>query len=96
MGELLIRLFLMSVSECDEIASEPSGRKNPIWVDKHNFMSLLNVPEQMTLLGPVRNRCEGGTCGEGFLRCVKPTVQKGGMNWENNLLLNLLKKKAMT
>ena len=49
----------------------------------------------MRLLGPVRNRWEGGFRGEGFLRVVKPMVFGMKRNWEYNLLLNLLRQKSL-
>ena len=58
-------------------------------------MSLLNTPRQIEMLGPVRNRWEGGVRGEGFLRLVKPVVRSGRKNWQKNILNNLLKEKTL-
>ena len=95
LGYNIIRYFLSVTVLYEENAMSQMGRSIPLWVEKYNFQSLLNVPENVKLLGPVRNRWEGGISGEGYLRFVKPYVAKGRKNWKRNLMQNLLQKKAM-
>ena len=94
-SEQIIRLFLTSVSKFDANMGSHNDRKLPIWVSQYNFTSLINLPEQIKILGPIRNRWEGGLRGEGFLRIVKPVVQSKRKNWQTNLLLNLLRQKTL-
>ena len=47
------------------------------------------------MLGPIRNRWEGGKRGEGFLRIVEPIVQSGRKNWQKNLFSNILRQKTL-
>ena len=79
-GNALMRQFLLALAQHEIEAKEAMGRKNPIWTEKHNFQSLLNVPNHGRMLGPIQNRWEGGLCGEGHLRCVKPITKKGRPN----------------
>ncbi len=67
MGDCLIRLFLSALAVHDSSTGPVAGRKLPIWVTQYNCQSLLNLPDQMEMLGPIRNRWEGGKRGEGFL-----------------------------
>ena len=66
------------------------------WLSHYNFLCLLNLPNEIDELGPLRNRWEGGVRGEGFLRVVKPMVLGTSRpNWQKNLLSNLVKHKSM-
>jgi hypothetical protein len=94
-GNCLIRLFLNALAVHDSSTGPVAGRKLPIWVTQYNCQSLLNLPDQTELLGPIRNRWEGGKRGEGFLRTVKPIVQSGRKNWQKNLFLNILRQKTL-
>ena len=94
-AERNIRLFLWSVAEVDKHIVKPPKNNYPIWISQYNYMCLLNFPKQMEKLGPIRNRWEGGVQGEGYLRKVKPLMQKGGVNWQKNLLSRLLRYKAL-
>ena len=94
-GSCLIRLFLSSLAVHDRSTGPVAGRKLPIWLTQYNCQSLLNLPEQTELLGPIRNRWEGGKRGEGFLRTVKPIVKSGRKNWQKNLFLNILRQKTL-
>ena len=60
----------------------------------YNYQCLLNIPSQIELLGPIRNRWEGGIVGEGFLRRVKPLLRPGRKNWQKNTLHRILRDKS--
>jgi hypothetical protein len=47
------------------------------------------------MLGPIRNKWEGGKWGEGFLWTAKPIVQSGRKNWQKNLFMNILWQKTL-
>jgi hypothetical protein len=88
----LIRLFLTALYDHEESME----KKKHTWLSSYNFVCLLNLPEQVYSLGPIRNRWEGGPRGEGFIRKVKPMVFRTGReNWKKNLLSNLLKHKSL-
>ena len=71
------------------------GNDKPTWLTSYNFLCLLNLPKEIEMLGPIRNRWEGGVQGEGFIRWVKPRVSgTSRLNWERNLLTTLIKQKA--
>ena len=94
-GEALIRHFLTMAADFEDNVMNDIGRTTPFWIEKYNYQSLLNIPTNIASLGPVRNRWEGGITGEGYLRYVKPYVNKGRKKWGHNLLKNLLQKKAL-
>ena len=95
--EVYVRLFL---SEYKEFAEQLYGvipkNDSPAWIAKYNFMSLLNLPEQIKEVGPLRTLWEGGTRGEGYLRLVKPQIKTGlKTNWQTSLMKSLLRSKSM-
>jgi len=72
-----IKLFL---SVChfyeDEIGFEENSKGdkiNPFWYNKSNYVSLLNLPDQIKTYGPVRLHWEG--VKEKFIHNVKPTLK---------------------
>ena len=88
----LIRLFLTMLYNHDA----SMGVEKHTWLSHYNFLCLLNLPEQIKMLGPLRNRYEGGVRGEGFLREVKPMISSTARkNWRRNLLSNLMKHKSV-
>lgn len=88
----LIRTFLTFLHDHDS----ETQRKKPTWLSHYNFLCLLNLPEEIDNLGPLRNRWEGGVRGEGFLRVVKPMVAgTSRLNWQRCLLANLVQHKSM-
>ena len=92
----LIRIFLTAVYDMDELMAVPMERKLPMWLSQYNFLCLLNLPEQIEMLGPVRNRWEGGVRGERFLQKAKPNVRSTRLkNWAQNLMLNLLRQREL-
>jgi hypothetical protein len=69
----------------------------PAWLASYNFVCLLNIPEQIRLLGPIRNRWEGGARGEGYLRRVKSAVYgTSRKHWDRNLLTNLMQQNTIS
>ena len=94
-AEYVIRVFLTAMSDHNSSTREVTGRKLPIWLSQYNFQCLLNMPEQIRMLGPIRNRWEGGVRGEGFIRVVKPITQSRRMHWQRNLLTNILRQKTL-
>jgi hypothetical protein len=65
---LNIHLFLQRLKEVDKSMRKPSNQ-TPVWVSKFSYLSLLNLPGQITSLGhlesqlcaPHRNSAHGGT-----------------------------------
>ena len=43
---------------------------------KYNYLSLLNLPDEIRKFGPMQYLWELGGMGEGFLSCLKPLIQK--------------------
>ena len=94
--ERLIRVYLTRVDDYDRGFRDAEKRKEPMWKSAYNHMCLLNLPEQIRRLGPIRNHWEGGFRGEGFIRKVKPmTTGVGRKNWTTNLLTNLLRQRTL-
>jgi len=95
-ADQLVRIFLTCCYDFDqEMLPALETRKQPFWLSAYNFPCLLNMPEQIKMLGPLRNRWEGGHRGEGFLRVVKPTIIGKRGNWASNLMRNLLRQKCL-
>lgn len=94
-----IRIFM---STFDAIDSKLRGRKNkkknkkkqPTVIQSYNFACLLNLPEAMSLFGPLRELWEGSYRGEGFLRVIKERYRGMQTNWHYNLLQNILRDRA--
>ena len=93
--EQVTRLFLTCCKHADRQMRKATGRTKPFWLTAYNFACLLNMPEQMKLLGPLRNRWEGGVRGEGHLRKTKSITQGKRMNWASNCLTNLLRQNCL-
>ena len=92
----LIRVFLTAVYDLDELMAVPMDRKIPMWLSQYNFLCLLNLPEQIEKLGPIRNRWDGSIRGERFLQKAKPNVRSTRLkNWAENLMLNLLRQREL-
>ena len=64
--ERLLRIFLTHTYDFVEEMKLREDSK-PSWLTSYNFVCLLNLPQQIEMLGPVRNRYEGGCRGEGYL-----------------------------
>ena len=94
--ERLVRVFLTRVYDFVEAMRLKEDAK-PSWLSSYNFVCLLNIPEQIKMLGPVRNRYKGGNRGEGFLRLVKHHVRGTSRpNWHQNLLTTLLQQRTIS
>lgn len=93
--EQLIRVFLTCCHDFDKEMLPDVKRKEPFWLTAYNFSCLLNIPEQILLLGPLRNRWEGSVRGEGFLRIVKPAIVAKRLNWAFNLMCSLMRQKCL-
>lgn len=94
----LIRLFLWSLATLEEAGATYTTNTSsslPIWVSQYNNQCLLNIPDQIELLGPVRNRYEGGIAGEGGLRKVKPIIRAGRQNWQLNAMSRMYRERTM-
>jgi hypothetical protein len=91
----LIRLFLTALENLDNKTRTVNNKPLPTWVSQYNYQCLLNIPRQIQLLGPIQNRWEGGKCGEGFLRIVKPIIQSGRKNWQRNLFRKIVQMKSL-
>ena len=96
-SSLLIRMYLNAIHDLDiGMRDERETNRKPIWLTSYNFLSLLNLPNQISNLGPLRNRWEGGVSGEGFLREVKPTLGSSNrINWTKNLLTTLVRQRSI-
>jgi hypothetical protein len=71
-------------------------RKFPEWLTMYNFLCLLNLPDAIAELGPLRFNYEGSTEGEGFIPMVKPLLSQGmRKNWQKNLAHRFFRKRAM-
>jgi len=91
----LIMLYLSAFSKFETSTRPYTKRTKPLWLTKYNFTCLLNLPYQVSILGPVRNRWEGSLRGEGLLKTIKPMVHGQRKNWQKNLLLNVLRQKTL-
>ena len=95
--EVYVRLFLSEYKEfAERLYGAVTENGTPAWIAKYNFMSLLNLSEQIKEVGPLRNLWEGSTRGEGYLRKVKPSIKTGlKTNWQSALMQSLLRLKSM-
>jgi hypothetical protein len=72
------------------------GREIPEWLTMYNFLCLLNLPQAIEELGPLRFNYEGNSEGEGFIPMVKPLLSQGmRKNWQNNLAHRFYRIRAM-
>ena len=70
--------------------------KHTVWISSHNYQSFLNLPYAVTLFGLLANFWEGGNCGEGYLRHVKPCIRDvDTKNWNMIIHINLLNNNSM-
>jgi hypothetical protein len=82
---LNIHLFLQRLEEVDKSMRKPN--QTPVWVSKFSYLSLLNLPDQITSLGSMRSIWDGGFMGEGYLPHVKAKVDfTKPTTWPANLL----------
>ena len=85
--------FLNSFESFKPVREE---RKLPEWLTMYNYLCLLNLPDAIDLLGPLRLNYEGSSEGEGFIPMVKPLLSQGmRKNWQYNLARRYFRKRAM-
>ena len=80
-----IKLFLTSLHYLESVSGIREN-KQYIWYDKANFLSILNLPQQIDQFGKIHNYWEG-TC-ERYIQYVKPFL-KSVRNSESYLKLQL-------
>lgn len=74
-------------SSSQEKSSSRKKKLPPKWISSYNFLSLLNLEEEMKLYGPPRCHYEGTYKGEKFVSNVKPIIESGLQgNWARNCL----------
>ena len=88
--------YCIFVKSMDDSHSTNKKKKvKASYIRHYNFMSLLNLPNQMKHYGSLRLLWEGGTQGEGYLRSVKGELKKGlNKNWPKWLMDSLLVDKG--
>lgn len=71
-------------------------KKQPSWISRYNFLSLLNLPDLVRRYGSLRNIWEGGMDGEGILKIVKKELQCGLIyEWQTWSIDNIMKKQTL-
>ena len=90
---LYIKLFLSLYVKFD-VLYDPS-KKKPSWVAASNFICLLNLPEFIEEVGPLRNLWEGGDIGEKALGLVKDEFNGFRKHWTKALLTKLYNQSTM-
>ena len=68
-------MFLSTRDKFDKDLNSEETECKPIWVKKSNYMSLLNLPKQMSLFGPLRRYREGSYRGEALVQDFKPLIK---------------------
>jgi hypothetical protein len=85
-----VKIFLNSYVELDR---KLNGDDNVSWINKYNFLSLLNLKQQMINFGPLLNLWEGGISGEKIISTMKPEIKSGlRQNWHKHLFLKWMRK----
>ena len=62
-----IKAFLTKVHDLENCRSVI----NSLLVNRPNFLTLLNIPNQLERFGPIRSLWEGGEMGEGSIKQLK-------------------------
>ena len=96
-GKHVIMLHVLHFLNCFESFKPLSDdRKFPEWLTMYNFLCLLNLPDAIDSLGPLRFNYEGSSEGEGFIALVKPLLSQGmRKNWQKNLALRFYRFRSM-
>ena len=85
--ESCVKVYLSMVNKFDNDLNSEETECKPIWVKKSNYMSLLNLPKQMNLFGPLRRYWEGSYRGEALVQELKPLIKTGlTTNWQEQIL----------
>ena len=74
-SDLSIRIYLRMVEELNNALRNKNDK--PIWISRSNYLSLLNLLEQMKFFGPLRMYWEGGWKGEGIIQEMKEIIRDG-------------------
>ena len=94
--ERSIKIYLTMVHRFDLALNGDTSRKLT-WVSKSNYLSLLNLPQQMNLYGPMRCYWEGGYRGEGLIQELKCLINNGlTKNWQKNTLKRFFNLRTLT
>jgi hypothetical protein len=96
-GSGLLMLHILDFLNCfDSFKPMTVDRKFPEWLTMYNFLCLLNLPDAVERLGPLRINYEGSSEGEGFIALVKPLLSQGmRKNWQKNLSLRFYRHRSM-
>ena len=90
-----IKIYLSMVHRF-EISMNKEPTKKYTWVSKSNYMSLLNIPRQMELYGPMRMYWEGGYRGEGIIQEIKGIINNGLIiGWQNHTMKRFYNNRAL-
>ena len=91
-----IKIYL-SLLHRFEVMQDNDISKKYSWVTKSNYLSLLNLPRQMELYGPLRLYWEGGYRGEGIIQDIKGIMNHGlTSGWQKNTLKRLYNNRALS
>lgn len=66
----------------------------PFWISSYNFLSLLNLSEEVRDFGSIRDLWEGSFRGEKFVKEVKPLMQSGlQKDWSKHVMNQIWSEK---
>ena len=88
-----IKIFLTNVEKLDNKLRNKN--KNPMWVEKYNFVSLLNVPDTMKRHGCKRMLTELDGKGEKGMKSLKKQINGLCRNWAKSAAEKVLKEKSL-
>ena len=93
--EHVIKIYLTMVHKFD-LAIRKDETKKYTWVRKSNYLSLLNIPTQMSLYGPLRLYWEGGYRGEGIIQEIKGIINNGLIiGWQKHTMKRFYSYRAL-
>ena len=86
-----IKLFLSAVHNFERLTYVAERKRPYVWYSKGNFLSLLNLPDQIREFGSVRNYWEGSR--ERYIQLVKPFMKN---NRDTDTYLHLQMKHVLS
>lgn len=105
-----IKLFLTFVEEfdksrrrtqCEQDQTAPPKKKRkketvvqPVWRRKPNYLGLLNYPDTVQLMGPLRMLTELDLKGESHIKHIKNKIQGMHGNWAYNAMLKYYQERS--
>jgi hypothetical protein len=94
-----IKIFLTCVNVFDRSRRAQATtriQKLPVWRRKSNYLGLLNYPDTVKEMGPLRALSELDFKGEASIQLVKRHINHGtsGKNWSYNAALGYYKEKS--